>query len=96
MSSGPENIDQTPEQPAGSEQSPSPLVAALQREHPEWISEVIVAFGETTFIVPREHIVAACFHGGHARLLYGPGCEDGQDPLAVPDRFGNHWKPGDL
>ena len=40
--------------------TPSPLVTALQREHPEWIGEVIYAFGETTIIVPREHIVAAC------------------------------------
>ena len=39
--------------------TPSPPVAALQREHPEWISEVITAFGETTIIVPRENIVAA-------------------------------------
>ena len=50
MSAEPENIEQTP----------SPIVAALQREHPEWIGEVIHAFGETTIIVPREHIVAAC------------------------------------
>jgi len=48
--------------------APSPMstnseaqpVAALQREHPEWIASVITAFGETTIIVPREHIVAAC------------------------------------
>lgn len=40
--------------------TPSPPVAALQREHPEWISEVISAFGETTVIIPRENIVAAC------------------------------------
>ena len=38
----------------------SELVTALQREHPEWISEVIYAFGETTIVVPREQIVAAC------------------------------------
>ena len=35
-------------------------MAALQREHPEWLSEVIQAFGETTLVVPREHLVAAC------------------------------------
>ena len=44
-----------------SESTPSPLVTALQREHPEWFSEVITAFGETTFVVPREHIVADLF-----------------------------------
>lgn len=61
MSSGPENIEQSSEQTPSSESTPShPLVAALQREHPEWIAEVIRAFGETTIVVPREHIVAAC------------------------------------
>ena len=59
MSSGPENTEQSPAQPGGSETTPSPLVAALQREHPEWVSEVILAFGETTIVVPREHIFAA-------------------------------------
>ena len=38
----------------------SPIVAALQREHPEWISEVVEALGETTIIVPRENIVDVC------------------------------------
>jgi len=37
-----------------------PFVAALQREHPEWVGEVITAFGEYTVVVPREHLVAAC------------------------------------
>jgi NADH-quinone oxidoreductase subunit C len=40
--------------------APSPFAAALSREHPEWVSEVIEAFRETTIVVPREHIVAAC------------------------------------
>ena len=40
--------------------APSPLVAALQREHALWVGEVISAFGEITIVVPREHIVAAC------------------------------------
>ena len=48
------------EQSSSPDTTPSPLVTALQRERPEWISEVIYAFGETTIIVPREHIVAAC------------------------------------
>ena len=47
----------------------SPLLTALQSEHPEWFSEVITAFGETTFVVPREHIVATC------KALQGPGLE---------------------
>jgi NADH-quinone oxidoreductase subunit C len=41
-------------------QTPSQIAAALQREHPEWVAEVITALGETTVIVPRGHIVEAC------------------------------------
>src|SRR2546428_7777849 len=37
--------------------TPSHLVTALQRAHPDWITDVIQAFGEVTAIVPREHIV---------------------------------------
>jgi len=58
--------DIPPEQVA----APSPPVAALQRDHPDWITQVINAFGETTIIVPREHIVAAC-----AFLKTTPGLE---------------------
>ena len=53
-----------PEVPAESinisEQTPSPLVAAFQREHPNWVVEVVEALGETTVIVPREHIASVC------------------------------------
>src|SRR5207253_1584116 len=45
---------------SGNNITPSPLVAALQRQNPEWVTQVIEAFGETTVIVPREHILAAC------------------------------------
>ena len=41
-------------------QTPSLLAAALQREHPEWVTNVLEALGETTITVPREHVVAAC------------------------------------
>jgi len=57
---------QQPEQPAAqsSEQDnkhrPSHIAEALQRDRPEWVSEMINALGETTVIVPREHIVEAC------------------------------------
>src|SRR5437660_1510023 len=44
--------------PEGS--APSPVAAALQRERPEWVGEVIQALGETTIIVPGVHIVEAC------------------------------------
>ena len=40
--------------------APSPLASAFLREHPDWVSEIVVALGETTLVVPREHIVAAC------------------------------------
>jgi NADH-quinone oxidoreductase subunit C len=42
--------------------TPSPLVTALQREHPDWITEVGDAKGEVTAIVPRERIEAVCSH----------------------------------
>ena len=50
--------------------TPSLIAAAFQREHPEWISEVVEALGETTITIPREHIVAAC-----AFLKLTPGFE---------------------
>ena len=41
-------------------QTPSQIAEALQRDHSEWVSEIVNALGETTVIVPREQIVAAC------------------------------------
>lgn len=61
MSSESENIDPSTQASESSEApASSPSVAALQREHPLSVSEVIEAFGETTIVVPREHLVAAC------------------------------------
>ena len=40
--------------------SASQVATAFQSEHPQWVIEVINALGETTIIVPREHIVEAC------------------------------------
>ena len=60
MQSELENIEQSSEQTRRSKAAPSPFVAALQHEHPEWISEVVVAFDELTLIVPREHIAGVC------------------------------------
>jgi NADH-quinone oxidoreductase subunit C len=40
--------------------TPSLFAAALQRENPEWVTEEIVALGETTIVLPRAHIVAVC------------------------------------
>jgi NADH-quinone oxidoreductase subunit C len=59
MASEPENKETDPI-PSLEADAPSPLVAALQQEHPEWVADVIDAFGEITIVVPREHIVAAC------------------------------------
>jgi len=60
MDSGREKTEVSTDQSQSSEQTPSPLVAAFQREHPEWITQVVDALGETTIIVPRESIRAAC------------------------------------
>lgn len=57
---GPDTTEPTPEHPVSSEQAPSPLVTALQREHPEWLSQVIEAHGEITIIVPQELIFTVC------------------------------------
>jgi NADH-quinone oxidoreductase subunit C len=54
--------------PEGS--APSPVAAALQREHSEWVGEVIQSLGETTIVVSREYIVAVC-----AFLKSAPGFE---------------------
>src|SRR5262245_22765397 len=60
MESGPEKTEVPTDSIQVSEQTPSPLVTAFKREHPEWVAEVIDALGETTIIVPREGIQAAC------------------------------------
>ncbi|HKC62898.1 MAG TPA: NADH-quinone oxidoreductase subunit C [Pyrinomonadaceae bacterium] len=50
--------------------TPSPLVAALRHEKPDWAGEVIEAFGEVTVVVPREKIVEVCSY-----LKTAPGFE---------------------
>jgi len=60
MESGPEKSEIPVDSTQTSEQTPSPLVAAFQREHPDWVKEVIFALGETTFVVPREYIFEVC------------------------------------
>jgi len=60
MQPGPE-IEQFSEEPKmSSEPTPSQVVAALQREHPEWIGDISEAHGEITIIVPRENIAVTC------------------------------------
>jgi NADH-quinone oxidoreductase subunit C len=60
MESGADNTPLPTESKADSPQTPSQLVAAFEREHADWVSEVITAFAEITIVVPREHIVSAC------------------------------------
>ena len=43
-----------------SPQSSSQLLTALQREHSDWITEIIEAYGEVTAVVPREFIAEIC------------------------------------
>ncbi|HVQ38173.1 MAG TPA: NADH-quinone oxidoreductase subunit C [Pyrinomonadaceae bacterium] len=40
--------------------TPSQLLAALQRAYPDWVTEIIEAFGEVTAVIPRLHIVDVC------------------------------------
>ena len=63
MTTGADNSSNLPEPVATNTETastPSRLVTALQREHSEWITEVIEALGEVTAIVPRDHIVDVC------------------------------------
>ena len=55
-----EQVSHEPTGTTSNQNTPSQLVTALQREHPEWIADVIEAYGEVTVVVPREHIVAVC------------------------------------
>src|SRR4030095_5876216 len=52
----------TSSQPPQSKEDPTPsqIAEALQSAHAEGVTEIIEARGETTIIVPREHIVAVC------------------------------------
>ena len=53
---------QTDNQSPGSQENtaPSPVASAFLRQHPECVSEVVFALGETTCVIPRERIVAVC------------------------------------
>jgi NADH-quinone oxidoreductase subunit C len=60
MESGVDNTPELSQSQLDSIKTPSQLVAAFQREHPEWVSAVVTAHAESTVIVPREYIVEAC------------------------------------
>lgn len=53
-------VEAEAEQTLSNAVTPSPLVTALQQEHPEWVGEVKEALGEVTVVVPRERIVEIC------------------------------------
>ncbi|MGH9971163.1 MAG: NADH-quinone oxidoreductase subunit C [Pyrinomonadaceae bacterium] len=62
---GPENEPNLPGQTpttSNDKTTPSLMVTALQREHPDWITEIVETHGEVTAIVPRESIGAVCSH----------------------------------
>ena len=61
MSTGANNESILPQAAEPEQKStPSRLLTELQREHPDWITEVIEAFGEVTAIVPPLRIVDVC------------------------------------
>ena len=60
MESGVDNKPQSAEPQADSIKTPSQMVAAFQREHPGWVTQVVSAHGEITVVVPREHIAEVC------------------------------------
>ena len=63
MTAGPEN-EQVSQGQTSTTTEPgamlSQLMAVLKQDHPEWVGEVIEAFGEVTVMVPREYIVEVC------------------------------------
>lgn len=57
----PQQPEQAPAQVSepNNNRTPAQIAAAMQRDHPEWATEIINALGETTVVVPRQHIVEA-------------------------------------
>ena len=63
MTTGADNESNLPEPVATTSETtstPSRLVTALQREHSDWITEIVEAYGEVTAIVPRLLIAEVC------------------------------------
>jgi NADH-quinone oxidoreductase subunit C len=64
-----EQVNQTE---ATSGDVPFPFLEKIKEQNPNWIANVSQALGETTVIVPREHIIELCNvlkHGYHFNLL---------------------------
>lgn len=62
MTTGVNNEGNLPEPATKSDQKPTPsqLVTALQREHADWVTEIVEARGEVTAVVPALHLVDVC------------------------------------
>jgi NADH-quinone oxidoreductase subunit C len=62
MTTGANSENNLPENAAiePTQNPPSPLATALQQLNAEWIVSTSEALGETTVLVPREHIVSVC------------------------------------
>jgi NADH-quinone oxidoreductase subunit C len=63
MTTGADKESNLPETVATSSETastPSRLVTALQREHEQWVTEIIEAHGEVTAVVPALHIKDVC------------------------------------
>ena len=69
MESGVDNTPLPSEPKSDPIQTPSQLVAAFAREHPDWVKSVVEAHNEVTVVVPREHIVIFDGHPDLRRIL---------------------------
>ena len=54
------NLPESADRDLSQRSTPSQLVTALQRQHPDWVSEIREALGEITLVVPAAHIVDVC------------------------------------
>jgi NADH-quinone oxidoreductase subunit C len=62
MTTGANSENNLPENAAIDPTQKSPFADILQQLNAEWITSTSEAFGETTVVVPREHIVSVCAH----------------------------------
>lgn len=60
MTTGANNESTLPQAAEPAPATQSRLLVQLQQTHPDWITEIIEAYGEVTAIVPRAHIVDVC------------------------------------
>ncbi|HKO44308.1 MAG TPA: NADH-quinone oxidoreductase subunit C [Pyrinomonadaceae bacterium] len=60
MTTGANNESTLPQAAEPAKATHSRLLAELQQTHPDWITEIIEAYGEVTAIVSRTHLVEVC------------------------------------